>query len=123
VTPQAITIRYFWTSQQTYNAVRFMVFQWFDSGTPAVTGVIESNATTTGTLSPVLITNKQLLRSCMMRPHVIAPTAGGDATPIGYGASPAIKIYIPVSASNRCATIPTTNVVQDGNLFCLAISG
>lgn len=122
VTPQAITIRYFWTSQQTYNAVRFMVFQWFDSGTPAVTGVIESNATTTGTLSPVLITNKQFIKVLYDETHVIAPTAGGDATPIGYGASPAIKIYIPGKRLKQVRYNSTTNVVQDGNLFCLAIS-
>lgn len=122
VTPQAITIRYFWTSQQTYNAVRFMVFQWFDSGTPAVTGVIESNATTTGTLSPVLITNKQFIKVLYDETHVIAPTAGGDTTPIGYGASPAIKIYIPGKRLKQVRYNSTTNVVQDGNLFCLAIS-
>lgn len=121
--PQAVTVRYFWTSNQTYNAVRFMIFQWFDSSTPVVSGILESNATTTATLSPVLITNKRYIKVLYDETHVIAPTASGDTTVLGYGAtSPAIKVYIPGKRLKPVRYNSSANTLQDGNIYCLAIS-
>lgn len=122
ITPHAITLRYFWTTQQTYNAVRLMVFQWYDASIPAVNGVIEDNATTLATLSPVLITNKQNIKVLYDETHVLAPTASGDTTVLGYGHSDGIKVYIPGKKMRPIRFNSTTNTVQEGNLLMLVIS-
>lgn len=122
ITPQAITFRYFWTSNQTYNSCRLIIFQWFDSSTPVVSGILETNATTTATLSPTLITNKQYIKVLYDETHIIAPSASGDTTVLGYGVSPCVKVYIPGKRLKPIRYNSTANTVQDGNLYVLCIS-
>lgn len=122
IRPQAITFKYYCATTQTYNSFRVMVFQWFDAATPAVTGVLESNATGLGTISPVLITNKRYIKVLYDKTHVMAPTAGGDTTVTGSGTVDAQTVYIPGKRLKPTRYNSTTNSCQDGNLYVLVIS-
>lgn len=122
ITPQAITLKYFTVINQVYNSVRLIVFQWFDSSTPAPSGILESTATTLGTLSPILVTNKSFIKVLHDQTHILAPTAYDAGTVAGYGLQDCITVYIPGKRLKPIRYNSTTNVVQDGNLYVLAIS-
>lgn len=123
ITPQAITLKYYFATQQTYNSCRIMVFQWFDSATPAVTGIIESNATHIGTIAPILITNKSYIKVLYDQTHLLAPTAMDGAGNVGgFGITQPVKVYIPGKKLKTIRYNSGTNVVQDGNLYVLLIS-
>jgi len=123
IMPQAITLKYYLHTSQVYNSVRVMLFQWFDSATPAVTGIIESNATGIGTISPVLITNKSYIKVLYDQTHMMAPTAMDGAGNVGgYGHIQPVKVYIPGKKIKPVRFNSGTNVVQDGNIYILLIS-
>lgn len=124
VKPQAITLKYFLHTDQTYNSVRVMVIQWFDAGTPALSGILESTATALGTLSPISVTNKEFIKVLYDKTHLIAPSAGvappGTVTQgegIAYD-----SIYIPGKRLRNTKYNATTNVVQDGNIYIVMVS-
>ncbi len=123
VIPQAITLKYYMTTNQNYNSCRLMVFQWFDSATPAVTGIIESNSLHVGTISPTLITNKSYIKVLYDQTHLMAPTAMDGAGNVGgNGLIQPVKVYIPGKKLKPIRYNSGTNVVQDGNLYVLIIS-
>jgi len=122
IKPSALTLKYYMQTNQTYNSVRVLVFQWMDSVTPVPSGILQTTATNFATISPILVTNKKYIRVLSDRTHVFAPTAGGDATPIGLGTVPVQTIYIPGKRLRPVRVNSSTNVVQDGNIFVLTIS-
>jgi len=122
INPQGITLRYFFTTNQTYNSVRFIVFQWFDAATPVPAGILENASVGVAVVSPTLITNKQYIKVLHDETHLLAPTASGDSTVLGYGTTPAVKVYIPGRRLRKVRYNSTANTVQDGNIYALVIS-
>lgn len=121
ITPRGLTVRYVLNSQQTFNRIRVMIFQWMDFTAPTIPGVLETNANPLATICPVFITNKSHIRVLFDKTHVIAPTAGGDTTPIGHGVA-VEKVYIPGTRLRPIRFNQSSNVVQDGNIYILYIS-
>lgn len=121
IKPQGLYMKYNLHTNQEYNSCRVLVFQWFDSGTPAVTGVLETNATNLGTLSPKLWTNSEFIKVLYDKHVIISPSAGGDSTVIGQGVF-CDTLYIPGRRLRRVKYNSTTNVIQDGNIYVLFIS-
>lgn len=122
IRPQAVLIQYYFQTNQTYNSVRFMVFQWFDAGAPAVGGVLQDGGTNIATISPVVVTNKRYIKVLYDKTHLMAPTAGGDNTVIGNGVVQPVKIYIPGKRLRPVRYNQNNNTCQDGNIFILTIS-
>lgn len=124
VKPQGVTIKYYLNTNQSYNAVRVMLIQWFDAGTPVLTGILETNATGFGPISPTLITNKQYIRVLSDNLHVIAPTAGTapPSTVIeGEGVAQG-SIYVSGKKLRQTRYNSTSNTVQDGDLYLVMVS-
>ena len=121
ITPTSLRIRYSWYSNQLFNHVRCLVFQWFDDTTPVVTGILQSNATTLATLSDTLVTNKRFIRVLHDKTYVLAPTAGGDTTPTGLG-HVVRDVYIPGSRLKPVRFNATVATPVDGQLYVLLIS-
>lgn len=122
IRPQAITLKYFCHTSTVRNAVRVMLFQWFDSATPVIAGILQNGGAITATLSPILVTNKSYIKVLYDRTHQFAPTAGGDTTVTGEGVTDCQTVYIPGKRLRTVRYNSSTNVVQTGNLFLLLIS-
>ena len=122
IRPQAVTLKYYITTNQVFNSVRVMLFQWFDSQTPVPSGILQSTALNLATIAPILVTNKRYIKVLYDRTHVIAPSAGGDTTVLGYGSSDAHTVYIPGKRLRPVRYNSSTNVVQDGQIYVLVIS-
>jgi len=119
IRPQAITIKYFCeTSQETYQALRFVVFQWFDAATPATSGVLQDSNQTIALVSPTLVTNKPYIKILYDKLHVLATTS----SPAGNGIIQGQTVYIKGRRLKEIRYNSSTNTCQDGNLFVLAIS-
>lgn len=121
VKPQAITMKYYADTAQVFNVLRVMVFQWFDSVTPALTGILQSGTTGIALCSPVNITNKQYIKVLYDKTHMLAPTAG-DAAVIGNGTIDPVTVYIPGKRLRTTRFNATTAVVQDGNIYVMFLS-
>lgn len=122
IKPQAITFKYYAETNQVYNVLRVMLIQWFDSATPALSGILQSVVSGQGVIAPTLITNKQYIKVLYDKTHMLAPTAGGDTTVIGNGIIDPVTVYIPGKRLKPTKYNSGTNVVQDGNLFLVAVS-
>jgi len=123
IKPQALLIKYFMNTNQTFNTVRFLVFQWFDSVTPAVSGVLQTVSTSYATISPILVTNKRYIKVLYDKTHMMAPTAAdGAGNVVGWGVIEPQTIYIPGKRLRPVRYNSSTNVVQDGQIYILAIS-
>lgn len=124
IRPQAITVKYFaQTAQAAYQALRVIIFQWFDSATPALSGVLQNDATTLALVSPTLITNKGFLKILYDQLHTCALTAA-DGTTLGNGLVHPVTVYIPGKRLRpiRFPSSGATPTPQDGGLFVLALS-
>lgn len=122
IKPQAITFKYFIHTNTVRNAVRVMLFQWFDSANPVLAGILQNAGAITATLSPILITNKPYIKVLYDRTHQLAPTAGGDTTVTGEGVTDPVTVYIPGKRLKEVRYNSSTNTVQTGNLFLLIVS-
>jgi len=119
VRPQAITLKYFAESgQEAYEALRVIVFQWFDSSTPTTSGVLQTDATTTALVSPTLVTNKQYVKVLYDQLHLLALTSN----PGGNGVTQGVTVYIPGKRLRSVRYNSNNNTCQDGNIFVCAIS-
>jgi len=122
IKPQAITIKYFATSPTSeYQALRFIVFQWFDAATPATSGILQNTSQTTALVSPTLITNKQYIKILYDKLHVTAISAAGDGL-LGDSIIDGQTIYIPGKRLRNVRFASGSNTVQDGNIYVLALS-
>jgi len=122
IRPSGVLFKYYLQTNQTYNSVRVMVFQWMDSATPVPSGILQNTATNIATISATLVTNKKYIRVLHDRTHVFSPSAGGDTTPIGLGTVPCQTVYIPGKRLRPVRYNSSTNTVQDGNIYVLTIS-
>lgn len=121
--PQALLIKYYMMTNQTYNSVRLLVFQWFDSSVPVPSGILQSTSTSFATISPTLVTNKRYIKVLYDKTHIMAPTAAdGAGNVVGWGTQEPQTIYIPGKRLRPVRYNSTTNVVQDGQIYVLAIS-
>lgn len=121
ITPQGLTVKYMWYSNQIHNQVRLLCFQWLDSSTPSASSVLQSVVTGLGTLSATNVNSKDVMRVLYDKTHVIAPTAGGDTTVIGNGTSYE-KFFISGKRLRKIRYNITSNTVVEGNIYFLAIS-
>lgn len=121
IQPQALTIKYYAETAQAFNVLRVLVFQWFDSATPALTGILQSGTTGIALCSPVNITNKQYIKVLYDKTHMLAPTAG-DAAIVGNGTIDPVTIYIPGRRMKNTRFNASTAVVQDGNIYIMFLS-
>lgn len=119
--PKYVQVDYYTYSNQTYNAIRIMVFQWMDSATPVLSGVLANTAAGIAPISQTLVTNKGFIKVLYDDRHIIAPTAGGDTTPVGFACHMG-KAFIPGSKIKPIRYNSSSNVVQDGNIYILAVS-
>jgi len=120
--PQAITLKYYMQTNQTYNAVRFMVFQWFSSTVPTLGSVLQSTTGGISTISATLVTNKRDMRILYDRTHVYAPTASGDTTVLGNGVVDTQIVYIPGKRLRPVRFNSTADAIVYGQIYVLTVS-
>lgn len=116
-----LQVDYYWNTNQVFNSCRLMIFQWFDAGTPALSGILANTTTGIGTISGTLTTNKPFIKVLYDDRFIIAPTAGGDTTSIGNGVHYDCA-FIPMKKLKPIRFNSVSNVVQDGNIYVLALS-
>lgn len=121
INPWSLRFKYYWSTTQSYNAVRVLIFQWFDATTPALSGIVQSVATGTATISPMLVTNLQYIKVLYDGHHMIAPTAADGGTVLGEGVACA-DVYIKSKKLKPIRFNSGTNVVQDGCIYALLLS-
>jgi len=121
IQPQAITMKYYCETAQPFNTIRVMLFQWFDSAIPALTGILQSGVTGIALVSPTLVTNKKYIKVLYDKTHMLAPTAG-DASIVGNGTIEPVTVYIPGKRLRTVRYNATTNTVQDGAIYLLLVS-
>lgn len=121
ITPRGLTCKYMFNTNQVYNQVRVLCFQWFDSQTPSLAGIVQNNTTNIATLSSVLVTNRSYIKVLYDKTHVIAPTAGDGSTPIGLGVC-YDRFFIPAKRMRKIRYNSGSNSVQDGNIYILLVS-
>lgn len=117
ITPQGLTVKYYAETNQTFNACRVMIFQWNDSSTPALSGILQNTAVGTAIVSPTLVTNKPLIKVLYDKHWVFAP-----CDPNGGFAVFQDTIYIPGKRLRKVDFNSTTAVVQKNNIYVLYIS-
>jgi len=119
VRPQAITLKYYAHTSQLRNCVRVMLFQWFDSSVPALSGVLQhTGATQLPVVSPTLITNKGFLKVLYDRSHQFAKPNDVDTE----GVTDVITVYIPGKRLRQTRFNSGANTVQEGCLYLLVVS-
>lgn len=121
INPQAITLKYYCTTQQTYNSVRVFIFQWFDASTPTLSGILGTVSVATNVIAPTNTSNKPIMKVLYDRTHTFAPSAG-DAAVVGYGVVDTQTVYIPGKRLKQVKFNSTTTAVQDGNIYILHLS-
>lgn len=119
IKPQAITLKYFCeSSQETYEGIRIILFQWFDSATPQTGGILQDSNQTVALVSPTLVTNKGYIKILYDQLHMLSITAN----PAGNGITQGVTVYIPGKRLRPIRYNSSSNVVQDGNIYILAVS-
>lgn len=122
INPCGIRLKYFFNTDQSYNACRIILFQWFDSTVPTAANVLQNTATGLGTISDVLESNKKFIKILHDNTVVIAPTANNAGAILGQGISDCYDVYIPGKRIRQIKFASSSATVQDGNLYCLCIS-
>lgn len=118
---KGITLNYGCHSNQSYNYMRVMLIQWYDSGTPALTGIL--NTVTTG-LAPfafIYVTNRKNIKVLYDKTFVMSPSAGGDSTVTGEGVF-TDKVYIDGARIKKVTYRSGENTIQDGGIYLITIS-
>lgn len=117
VQPVGLQGRFTCITGDVTNAMRVLIFQWMDSSTPTVSGVLQSPA---NCLSPVLVTNRSQINVLYDRLYT-----GSDYGSTGgqyFLAVPAKPLYIKGRNMFPIEFATGTADVQKGELFCLLIS-
>lgn len=122
IKPQAITFKYFCNTNQVYNNVRVILFQWFDATAPTVATVLQTTSNIYAVLSPVLITSKPNIKILYDQTHTFAPTASGDTTILGEGIVPVQTVYIPGKRLRAVKFNASSTARSSGDLYLLHIS-
>lgn len=122
IRPQAILLKYYCDTAQAFNTIRVMVIQWFDATTPVLSGILQNINTGTALVSPTLVTNKKYIKVLYDKTHMLAPMAGDNTGIYGNGIIDPVTVYIPGKRLRPVRYNSTTNVVQDGNIYVIAVS-
>lgn len=118
---KGITLNYGCHSNQSFNYMRVMLIQWADSGSPTLSGIL--NTTTTG-LAPfamIYVTNRKNIKVLYDKTFVLSPSAGGDSTITGEGVF-TDKVYIDGARVKKITYQAGANTIQDGGLYLIAVS-
>jgi len=115
--PQAITLKYYAETAQSYNALRVLLFQWFDQTTPGLTGILQNGNTGIALCSPINVTNRKYIKVLYDRTHMLAPGAAGAS-----GIMEPVTVYIPGKRLRPVHFNWSSNTVQTGNIFLLLVS-
>jgi len=118
---KGLTLNYGCHSNQTYNYCRVMLIQWYDSGTPSLTGILNSTTTGVAPFANIYVTNRKNIKVLYDKTFAIAPTAGGDSTVTGEGTF-MDKVYIDGSRMTKVTYQTGANTIQDGGLYLIAVS-
>jgi len=118
---RGITLKWHMVTNQTYNRCRVMLFQWLDSGTPTLSGLLASTTTGIATVAPIFATNRDNVNVLYDKHFVIAPTAAGDTTVYGEG-SISGQCFIPSNRVRKVKYNTGSNTPQHGNIFLLTLS-
>lgn len=121
ITPRYLQIDYFYATQQLYNSLRLIVFQWSETTTPTLASVLQSTTSGIATISPINISSKSEIRVLADHKCIVAPSAGGDTTPIGYGTNSG-SIFIPAKRLRPVRFNTSANLVQSDNIYVLYVS-
>lgn len=117
IQPQAITFHYDFHTDQIYNVMRMMIFQWFDNSVPSVATVLAATTAGVGVLCPVATSAKPLLKVLYDKTVPVAPTANSPIQGCFVD-----KVYIPGKRLRKVQFNSGNLTVQTGNLFALYIS-
>lgn len=122
INPTGIRLKFFFNTDQAYNACRLILFQWFDATIPGATNVLQNVTTGLATISDVLESNKKFIRILHDTTVVIAPTANNAGSIVGQGKSDVYDVYIPGKRIRQVKFASSSNTIQDGNIYILTIS-
>lgn len=118
ITPRGIQFRMTFTSADSTNVMRVMVFQWMDSSIPVVAGILQAS---TNCLSAVSITNRALINVLYDRVYTVSSYDGGTSN--SYCLTfPQEQQYIKGKRMFPVEFASGTVAVQKGGLYCLLIS-
>lgn len=112
IKPVSILARFNWANGDPAQAVRYLIFQWMDASTPAVTGVIES----TNCLSPVKFENRENITNLRDVVKDLSIYSVGGAN------NSVSKEYISSKKMTPSQYNTTLGTWQKGGLFALVIS-
>ena len=59
-----LRVKYYWSTDQSYNSVRVLLFQWFDATHPALSGIVQSTTAGQATIAQ-MTTNLQYIKSAL----------------------------------------------------------
>lgn len=121
VIPRYITVDYFFVTQQLYNSLRIMVFQWQETTTPTLSTLLQSTTSGIATISPINISAKSEIKVLADHKLILAPSAGGDTTPIGHGVYSG-SMYIPERKLKPVRFNASANLIQSQNIYVMFVS-
>lgn len=99
--------------------VRVMIFQWFDSTTPTLSGVLQNTGVGVTTISPKLMTNRDNIRVLMDKKYCL-----NNLYPAGSGAQSGIivKKFIKGFKMSDITMASGSNVPQKGDIYIAFMS-
>jgi len=121
INPKYITVDYFFATQQVYNSLRLMIFQWQETTTPTLATLLQSTTSGIATVSPINISAKSEIKVLADHKLILAPTAGGDSTPTGHGVHHG-SMYIPERKLKPVRFNASANLIQSQNIYLLLLS-
>jgi len=117
IDPQSLQVRYAWNGTVTsFNVVRTIIFQWFDTTAPTPAAVLASVGNAQAPLSPLNIQNRPIMR--ILSDSLDAMNANLTTFPIVMPK----KVFVPGKRMKRVMFQPVNAIVISGGLYLLAIS-
>lgn len=121
LTMNGVSLKFMCQTNQNYNFCRVMVFQWLDSSTPVLSGILQDTTTGIATVSPTLVTNKSFLKVLYDKPFAMAPTADSAVT-VGNGIYEG-SCYIPAKRLSKVRMDATNDATcQKGQIYLMYLS-
>lgn len=122
VYPTGIMFKWGAVTNQEYNHVRFLVFQWLENTIPGISDLLQDTSTGTATYSAVHVNNRGRMNVLYDKRVIIAPTAC-TSTGVVIGAGHATgQYYISGSKLRPIKYRIGSSDIISGNVFCLVIS-
>jgi len=116
-----VTLKYCCQTNQNYNFCRVLVFQWLDSSTPVLSGILQDTSTGVACVSATLVTNKSFMKILYDKTFNMAPTAD-SAVAVGNGIF-TDSCFIPGSRLAKVRMDATNDATcQKGQIYLLYLS-